>query len=179
MNAQSNLRTLRSALGSHIDAVKGTVALLAGQSILYQPGAGSQILVKGGTGYAANHGTIKAAQAELAAAGGNVYAMAGNDQGAIEATGTADIDGHVWLTAGGQTQVSGSISARNANGTGGTIVATGNSVQVGQRADISADGTSGGTVLIGGDEHGGADLPKTLSPNMSPTLRPRRWHPVP
>jgi filamentous hemagglutinin family protein len=153
----------RSTAGSHINAAHGSAALLAGRSILYRPGANSQILVKGGTGNAANHGTIQAAQAELAAAGGNVYAMAGNDQGSIEATGTATLKGHVWLTAGGQTQVSGSISASNANGTGGTIVATGNSVQVGSRANISANGTSGGTVLIGGDEQGGSDPSETVT----------------
>ena len=41
------------------------------------------------------------------------------------ATGTANINGHVWLTSGGNTNVSGNVSAQNADGSGGTITVHG------------------------------------------------------
>jgi filamentous hemagglutinin family protein len=117
---------------------------------------GQVTLISDGHGNVINTGNIAAAQVELNAAGGNVYALAGNNGGVIRATGTATRAGHVWLTAGGITTISGAISAKNANGTGGTIVATGQSVDLRSTADLSASGTRGGTILVGGDRHGGA-----------------------
>jgi len=117
---------------------------------------GQVSLISDGHGNVINTGNIAAAQVELNAAGGNVYALAGNNGGMIRATGTASRAGHVWLTAGGTTTISGSLSAGNANGTGGAIVATGKSVNVGATANLNASGTRGGTILIGGDVHGGA-----------------------
>ena len=65
--------------------------------------------------------------------------------------------GHVWLMGGNSTSVTGSIDASNAAGRGGTIVATAPNVTLGKTANIDASGTKGGTVLIGGDVHGGAN----------------------
>jgi len=119
--------------------------------------AGGQVsLISDGHGNVINGGNIAAAQVRLNAAGGNVYALAGNNGGVIRATGTANIAGHVWLTASGTTTISGSVSAKNANGSGGMIIATGKTVSVGSTADLNASGTKGGTILIGGDIHGGA-----------------------
>ena len=116
---------------------------------------GQVSLISDSHGNVINGGNIAAAQVRLNAAGGNVYALAGNHGGVIRATGTANIAGHVWLTAGGTTTISGSVSAKNANGSGGTIIATGKSVVVGEKANLSASGTQGGIILIGGDIHGG------------------------
>src|ERR1700733_7233334 len=117
---------------------------------------GQVSLISDGHGNVINTGNIAAAQVDLNAAGGNIYALAGNNGGVIRATGTSTRAGHVWLTAGGTTTISGAIAAKNANGSGGTIVATGKSDDLLSTANIDASGTRGGTVLIGGDRHGGA-----------------------
>ncbi|MEI9992948.1 MAG: MBG domain-containing protein [Rhizomicrobium sp.] len=140
-----------------ISAPNGTAGLAAGNTLLLRPADGDpRIAVSGGTGSVTQSGSIAAAQAELAAANGNVYAIAGNG-GAINATGTAVRGGHVWLTAGGTAQVSGTIAAKNADGGGGTVVVAGHDVSIGATARISADGAQGGTILIGGDQGGGND----------------------
>ena len=77
--------------------------------ILQPNGSGLSIQVNTGAGNVRNN-TIVAAQAALNAAGGNVYALAGNNGGVVRATGTANINGHVWLTSGGTTSVSGNVS---------------------------------------------------------------------
>ena len=66
-------------------------------------------------------GPLQAAQINLQAADGNIYALAGGGT-RTRATGTATRDGHVWLVAdtGGVTQ-GGTISALNANGGGGIV----------------------------------------------------------
>ena len=146
-----------------ISAPNGTAGLAAGNQILLQQSGGDQhVFVSGGTGNVRNIGTVSAAAAELKAAGGNVYALAGNNGGIVRATGGANISGDVWLTAGGTTEISGTVSATNANGSGGTVVATGNSVSLTSTANVSASGTRGGTVLIGGDAHGGSNASAKL-----------------
>ena len=140
-----------------ISAANGTAALAAGQEVLLQEAAGSEhVFVEAPGGSVTNSGSIAAAEAELKAAGGNIYALAGNNGGAIRATGTATIDGHVWLTAeGGSVEMQGgSIAAQNANGTGGTIEVIGKSVAL-TAGTIDASGENGGgTVHTGGDFHG-------------------------
>jgi filamentous hemagglutinin family protein len=104
-----------------IGAPKGTAGLAAGQEVLVQDSADAHVFVQAAGGDVTNSGTIDAAQAELKAAGGNVYALAGTS-GVIRATGTAVKNGEVWLTAsGGDVEVSGTVSAQNANGSGGKI----------------------------------------------------------
>ena len=101
--------------------------------------AGSSILISGGSGNVTNSGTLSSAQAQLTAAGGNVYALAGNNGGIVRATGTTTIDGHVWLTSGsGGVRVRGAVQASNANGSGGTLPAQPSSgVHPGQAIDSS------------------------------------------
>ncbi len=109
-----------------IGAANGTAGLAAGDDVLLQPANGDQrIFIAAGSGNVTNTGTIAAAQAELTAAGGNVYALAGNNGGLVRATGTATVNGHVWLTAGGNVNVAGTLAARNADGAGGTIAIAG------------------------------------------------------
>ncbi|TWB43924.1 MBG domain-containing protein [Nitrospirillum pindoramense] len=158
-----------------ITAPNGTVGLAAGQQVLLKDGdAGERVYVQVGGGDVTNTGAIAAAQAELKAAGGNIYALAGNGGGAIRATGTTVKDGHIWLSASGSTEtatdqggavtVAGTVAATNADGTGGTVTATGKSVAVQAGAVVDASGTTGagGTILLGGDRQGGADAATKL-----------------
>jgi filamentous hemagglutinin family protein len=133
-----------------ISAPNGTAVMAAGNEILLQPvGGDSRIAVSGGKGDVTNAGTVKAAQAALASAGGNVYALVENN-GGINATGTANIGGHVWLTAGGTAQVSGNVSATNADGSGGAVTALARTINVSGTVEASATnaGKTGGNVSI-------------------------------
>jgi filamentous hemagglutinin family protein len=140
-----------------INAPNGTVGLGAGQEVLLKDMSvgGGRMTVRYGKGDVRNKGTIAAAQAELKAAGGNVYALAGNHTGMIRATGSAMRGGHVWLTAGGSVFASGPISASNRDGSGGrvTIKAT-KLAKVTGRIDASAglNGKSGGRVIVTGHD---------------------------
>ncbi|WP_211311109.1 beta strand repeat-containing protein [Gluconacetobacter liquefaciens] len=115
-------------------------------------------------GNVTNTGRIQAAAATLASAGGNVYALAGNRQGLIQATGTKTVDGQVWLTApNGSVAVDGTtVAATRADGAGGTIRANGGTVTVGGTAVLSASarraGAAGGRILVGTDAMGGVNL---------------------
>ena len=133
-----------------ISAPNGTVGLAAGNEILLQPvGSDARIAISGGAGSVTNSGTLRAAQVELNSAGGNVYALVENNGGAISATGTKTVGGHVWLTAGGTTTVAGSVSATNANGTGGAVSVNGANVAL-QGASVHASGTAGGgSIAVG------------------------------
>ena len=113
--------------GGSINAPNGTAALAAGGQILLTDSSNNQrVFVQAPGGDVTNSGYINAAQAELKANGGNIYALAGNNGGQIRATGTATKDGRVWLVAqNGTADVSGLISARNANGEGGNIETSG------------------------------------------------------
>jgi filamentous hemagglutinin family protein len=95
------------------------------------------------SGKVINHGTITA---------GGTATLAGrdvHDSGRIAAA-------NVTLKSSDRLTVAGSVNAKTANGAGGTIIATGRYIDLTGRANISANGTRGGTVLIGGDVHGGA-----------------------
>ncbi|MDD5303754.1 MAG: filamentous hemagglutinin N-terminal domain-containing protein, partial [Elusimicrobia bacterium] len=119
-----------------IVATHGTAALAAGTEVLIQPGGDERVFVKaGGSDKAAvgvdQQGRIAAATAELKAAGGNVYSLAINNAGLVQATGVERRGGRVYLVAEG-----GDIALKS----GSVIDASG------------ADG--GGTVLVGGDSQG-------------------------
>lgn len=142
-----------------IDAASGQVTLAAADDVLMTPinGDGGRIYVAAATGGGdiTQGGRISAAAVALQAAGGNIYALAAKNDGLTEATGSATIDGQLWLTAPkGTVEVAGALAARNADGSGGTIQANGKLVQIGSTAQISAVGTSGGDILIGTSQFG-------------------------
>jgi filamentous hemagglutinin family protein len=115
-----------------ISTPEGTAELAAGNQILLQDSAsGPQVFVQSGShGQVLNAGTIRAAQINLEAADGNVYALAGNHS-ALRATGTATRDGHVWLVAdGGTVDAQSTIDAKNADGSGGTVDMSANTLRV-------------------------------------------------
>lgn len=150
-----------------IRARRGTVGLASGGEVTIrdQAMADGKIAVSlpASGGSVRNSGAIRAASVELAANGGNVYALGVNTRSVIKATGVAASGGRVFLTAkGGSVQVSQKISAqrRIAKGSkeknGGTIVVTGDAVTLANGAALDASGKSGGTILVGGDRQGGA-----------------------
>ena len=107
-----------------ISAPDGTAEIAAGRKILLQDSStGRQVFVQSGShGTVWNQGDIAAAQINLQAADGNIFALAGN-HAAPRATGTATRDGHIWIVADqGNVNLSGLFSAYNANdSSGGTI----------------------------------------------------------
>ena len=119
-----------------IEAPQGTAALAAGTEVLLQPSGDERVFVRaGGEDRAAvgvdQQGRISAAAAELKAAGGNVYSLAINNAGLVQATGVERRGGRVYLIA-----------------EGGNIALKSGSV-------IDASGANGGgTVLVGGDAQG-------------------------
>ncbi|MBB2162906.1 two-partner secretion domain-containing protein [Gluconacetobacter sacchari] len=99
-----------------IRADHDAVAMVAGDTvILADKNERDGIFVKtkaATTGDVTNSGRIKATSAELRSVGGNVYALAGNHNGVITATGVVDGSGGVYLTADeGTVSVSGTLAA--------------------------------------------------------------------
>ncbi|MCC8395547.1 filamentous hemagglutinin N-terminal domain-containing protein [Paraburkholderia sp. MMS20-SJTR3] len=106
-----------------VDAPNGTAEYAVGQQVVLADWAsGRQILVQTGSkGSVIDSGATQAAQIALAAADGNIYALAGNGS-RIRATGTATRDGHIWLVADeGRVTQQGTVTATNRDGSGGTV----------------------------------------------------------
>jgi filamentous hemagglutinin family protein len=106
-----------------ISAPKGTAELAAGQNVLLQDSTQSQqvFVQQGSAGNVVNRGSVEAAQINLQAADGNVYALAGNHS-ILRAAGTATREGHVWLVADtGRVWMDGKVDATNVDGSGGTV----------------------------------------------------------
>ncbi len=84
-----------------ISAPQGTAEIAVGSKVLLQDSSSEQqMFVQTASGGAiVNTGAIEAAQVNLQAVDGNIYALAGRND-AVRATGTATRDGHVWLVAG-------------------------------------------------------------------------------
>ena len=146
-----------------IEAPRGRVSLVAADEVLLATTNGSDdglyVATASGGGDLTQDGRIQAAAASLQAAHGNIYALAGNRDGLVQATGTQRIDGQLWLTAPqGAITVGGALSATNAGGAGGRVVVNGREATVTASARISASGSSGGEVLVGTSAFGGTDL---------------------
>jgi filamentous hemagglutinin family protein len=140
-----------------ITAANGTAALAAANRLVLSATSGLYVAPGDPAGDAANTGGIRAAAVALAAAGGNVYALAGNRGGVIAATGIGKIGGQVWLTApNGSVTIGGAIRATTPSGAGGTIIADGRAVTLTATAALTAAGArSGGTILAGISTPGG------------------------
>jgi filamentous hemagglutinin family protein len=151
-------------------------AVLAGDDVVLQPmGTNLQIQVRVTSGATTNTGSISAAQAMLNAAGGNVYALAGNDGGLINATSTANIGGHVWLVGTGTAaNPVGVTVAGNVNASGGiTISGTGYdgvSPQSAFGVEITGAVVGGGPITINGK--GGNRGVTGIAPGASNPLDP-------
>jgi filamentous hemagglutinin family protein len=174
-------------------APNGNVGLAAGQDVMLVDAAHPRLKVRptgaslGGIGVL-NNGTIEAAQAQLAAAHGNVYALAINTTGAIRANQVVKTDGKILLTApggtilgggemiaeggditidsgvGGATEVTGNLDVSGE--TGGNVTILGDEIRL-AGANINASGLGGGgLVRIGGDYQGGGDLAHAQTVNI-------------
>ena len=91
-----------------ITASNGTAALAAGSEVLLMPTAasnGEHVFVQAGSGSGATGvnqaGQINAATAELAAAGGNVYGVAVNNSGNVNATAVQNVGAALDFPDGG------------------------------------------------------------------------------
>lgn len=136
-----------------IEAPNGTGALVAGREVLMRDIAldhGMFVVRVGGEDTSVtDKGSISAAEAELRANGGNIYALAGNTSGTIKATGVTKKGGRVFLTApGGRVETSKSISARNGDGSGGTIRVNAANIEASNLYDASASSGKGGFVEL-------------------------------
>ncbi|MGF6416287.1 filamentous hemagglutinin N-terminal domain-containing protein [Paraburkholderia sp. MM5482-R1] len=106
-----------------VSAPNGTAEFVTGQQVALLESSGSrQVFVQiGSTGTVIDRGATQAAQINLGAADGNIYALAGGGS-RIRATGTAMRGGHIWLVAdNGHVTQQGTIAATNADGSGGTV----------------------------------------------------------
>jgi filamentous hemagglutinin family protein len=123
-----------------VDAPNGTAEFAAGRQVLLLDSSTSrQVFVQAGSrGTVIESGSTRAAQINLQAADGNIYALAGGGE-RIRATGTATRDGHVWLVAdGGRVSQSGSIAATDAGGQGGTVDTTADKLAFANGASVHA-----------------------------------------
>lgn len=147
-----------------IEAANGRATLATADDVLLASTNGEDggLYVSTGTGGGdiTQDGRIRAAAVSLQAAGGNIYTLAGNRDGLIQATGSTTIDGQLWLTAPkGDVIVQGGLAATRADGAGGRIGINGRQVTVATNAVVDARGASGGEVLIGASTYGaGRDL---------------------
>jgi filamentous hemagglutinin family protein len=118
----------------NIQAANGEAGLGAGTEILLKESNGDQrIFVQAPGGDVTNSGRIHAAQAELKAKGGNIYALAGNNGGLIAATGTKTINGQAWIISDdGTTTVASTVKATNSDGDGGHVETSGRMLDISQ-----------------------------------------------
>ncbi|MDR3493822.1 MAG: filamentous hemagglutinin N-terminal domain-containing protein, partial [Ancalomicrobiaceae bacterium] len=153
-----------------ITAPNGTIGLVSGYDVLMSEAAGPdgkfQVKVGGSDTGVINSGTLKAAEIEMRANGGNVLALAGNTKSVIKATGVTTKDGRIFLTAGDTGTVTVAKSARivarrhttavtkiaktKPNLDGGTITVRAGTINVAGTLDASAKGTktTGGTISV-------------------------------
>ncbi|MDC7786899.1 S8 family serine peptidase [Rhodoplanes sp. TEM] len=153
-----------------IEAPQGTAAMASGREVVLSDGAlGNgkvQVKLPGGDGKVVNRGTIKAADVELRANGGSVYALAGNTDGVIKATGIASKGGRIFLTAeGGSVTATQRMEARRtttktttvrgkttttSTTSGGDILIEADAVTIAAALDASGTTGAGGRIVVTG-----------------------------
>ena len=138
-----------------LDAPQGTVGLYAGSRFYLEQDTGGPIRVRidmdpSNSGNRAGvgvdqQGIIRAARVNLEA-NGNIYALAIQQGGVVEATGfSTRQDGTVVLSApGGKIVQSGTILAKNSDGSGGQIELRGAEVELDLGSILTASGSEGG-----------------------------------
>jgi filamentous hemagglutinin family protein len=147
-----------------INARNGTVALTAGYEVLMNDATLSdgkfQVKVGGSDTAAGTAGVIRAANVELKANGGNVYALAGNTRSITKATGLYTSGGRIVFNAGssGTVNVAQNLVARRHVATadgkrvkqGGDVDIEGGKVTLSAKIDASGKNAAGGTVVVTG-----------------------------
>jgi len=160
-----------------ISAPQGLAGLAAGTKVTLYDTGDQRLVVEASAPDAevvnGPDGVIAAVTAELKAAGGNIGALAINNEGVIRADTIVESGGRVFLRASRGTVVnSGTIEAAGtAPGTsGGRVEITGDQVLLASGSSINANGPAGGgTVLVGGDYQGAnPDVPNALRTVIAP-----------
>ncbi|HAV64205.1 MAG TPA: filamentous hemagglutinin, partial [Verrucomicrobiales bacterium] len=156
-----------------LSAPDGLVGLAAGSRVtLYDTGEQRLVVETEIDGALVENGpeaVIRATTAELKAAGGNIAALAINNEGVIRANTIVEDGGRIFLRASGGTAVNaGSLDASGKSG--GHVEVTGDQVLLAAGSSVNADGGSaGGTVLVGGDYRGlNASVPNALRTVVAP-----------
>lgn len=147
-----------------LESNNGTVNLSAGNEVLLLENNESKIAVKSSfEAKLENSGIIKAAEAHLKANSNNIYSLAVNHSGYIEARGTVRKGGRVILE-GNDTGVcvTGKIKSYNENSSeNAKIHITGKTIHLKNQAIIEASSSNGGgEILIGGNSGGQGELKK-------------------
>ncbi|WP_334363478.1 beta strand repeat-containing protein [Bradyrhizobium sp. AZCC 1578] len=155
-----------------LTARNGTAAMAAGSEVVLSDGSlgNGKVLVRrpAQNGEIRNSGAIRAAEVELRANGGNIYALAGNTGRAISATGFASKGGRIFLTAeGGSVNLTQKVVARRIQAdaaqaragvaarrsfTGGDVVVSADKVVIGGAITAKGRGGAGGTVVATGKD---------------------------
>jgi len=148
----------------------GKVGLGAGEKVTLDPTGDGFLQVTVPTGATtANGQALIDVGGRIRATGGSVEIKAATAQQAVRdvvnvsgSIGARSVRGHsgnIVLDGGsGTVTVSGTLAANGGTRSkGGTVVVTGNKVALTSTAKVTANGSSGGSVLIGGDLRGGID----------------------
>ncbi|MEH2518569.1 filamentous hemagglutinin family protein [Bradyrhizobium sp. AZCC 1610] len=147
-----------------LTARNGTAAMASGSEVVLSDGSlgNGKVLVRrpAQDGEIRNSGAIRAAEVELRANGGNIYALAGNTGRAITATGVASKGGRIFLTAeGGSVNVTQKVVARRVQAnaarrsfTGGDVVVSGDKVVVSGTIEAKGNGGAGGGIVVTGTD---------------------------
>ncbi|WP_205524424.1 filamentous hemagglutinin N-terminal domain-containing protein, partial [Rhodopseudomonas sp. WA056] len=121
--------------------------------IIIGGGAGGRVRISGrlsaSGGRTAHGGSIDVSGAKVAVSG------------KLKASGTTG--GRIKITGTESAKVSGEVAAKGKTGSGGVVVITAKDVTIESSGKVDVSGTSGGTLLIGGDYQGGANLANNFS----------------
>ncbi|UYO55138.1 MBG domain-containing protein [Rhodopseudomonas palustris] len=121
--------------------------------IIIGGGAGGKVQISGKVtasgGRTARGGSIDVSGAKVAVSG------------KVKANGTTG--GRIKITGTESSKVSGEVAAKGQTGSGGVVVITAKDVTIESSGKVDVSGTSGGTLLIGGDYQGGANLANNFS----------------
>ncbi|MFC7652245.1 beta strand repeat-containing protein [Pseudoduganella danionis] len=175
----SNLGSITTPLGGSVYLIgsevsnSGLIRAPGGQILL---AAGQQVsLVDSGSPALSVTLSAKGNKAinlgQLDAAGGQIdmYGALLDQQGVLRADSSAvDAQGRIVLRASDSVRVSGTLSAANTAGQGGSVQVLGDQVSLERGARIDASGSGGGgSVLVGGDYQGAnSALPNARTTNM-------------
>ncbi len=132
-----------------INANEGVVGMAAGQEVLLASSNDQRLAVQLGNDHEedgskvinTDTGTIQAIQAELKSFGGNPYALAVNNAGLIQASGTETREGRIYLSAQNDTiNVSGTLISKTDSDHGGDVLISGERIELTSTSVIDASG---------------------------------------
>ncbi|WP_165825242.1 YDG domain-containing protein [Rhodopseudomonas palustris] len=121
--------------------------------IIIGGGAGGKVQISGKVtasgGRTARGGSIDVSGAKVAVSG------------KVKASGTTG--GRIKITGTESAKISGEVAAKGKTGNGGVVVITAKDVTIESSGKLDVSGTTGGTLLVGGDYQGGANVANNFS----------------